>query len=751
VVLYNEPAGLLLYWTMNNVFSLFKNIVEKKLKLGPLFSKTFKKQTERHAFINIDYFHSLYKKLSIPIWFFVLLFAIGLDRVYNFHFDKTNFLYAVESIMIFFYLDSLLLIKYFTQKNKNKIFFTLIILICLAIAAFMTDYIFHTFILTSAIHVKENIIILLGVLFLLLLIRELLSLNESKWLKYFNSSWPLTKKDDMGYFYQYLFFVVAIIIFVCIYNTGYMYLAAPETFGTNSGNLYIEYIFSSSIQLLLFSLLFYLVVSIYKPKLVAKLALYLFILTYFYSYIYVLDLGIYRAGGFMNDQLLVDRDNSKNLIEIIFLLVIVYLVFKFYEQIYKKAIVLIIFLLIIHAIDLSKFNLKTPSIEKNTNKTELSFSLKDSNILIILLDAFPAWRFEEVLDKHPNLKQRLDGFVWYKNTVSNGTFSMVSFPGMLGGNEHTMDKINNKNYEKLYDGMDAAFRVIPENFKGYDYQFIGTNYASESQWNKLRKEGSDIVSSEKILQDYLGGKEFQYLNKDLLRNSAIFKSAPIVLKQMFYQNDFLTMKNKNDKDYLFATAAASLFRKDTNNKAKKPTIKFLWPAYFDCVSPLFHKECAYVLQTSKTLNFDEQVEWNIVCLLNTLADMFDNMKKGGYYDNTKIILTSDHGSHGNRKIWHNYSIYPLLTVKDFNSRGTLKTSNKAMMNSDTIAIACSGMNTCTDVEPDPRIDNDPNRKRLFNVTEHGNFDILSEPKLPIEYQVEVKGDVYDKSNWKILK
>jgi len=107
VVLYNEPAGLLLYWTMNNVFSLMKNIVEKKFKLGPLFSRAFRKQIESKPFINVDYFTTFYQKFSVPIWFFLLILAIGLDRVYNFHFNKTNFLYAFESIMIFLYLDSL--------------------------------------------------------------------------------------------------------------------------------------------------------------------------------------------------------------------------------------------------------------------------------------------------------------------------------------------------------------------------------------------------------------------------------------------------------------------------------------------------------------------------------------------------------------------------------------------------------------------------------------------------------------------
>lgn len=40
VLLYNSPSGLVLYWTMNNIFSLFKNIVMcSKIKINPSFGK----------------------------------------------------------------------------------------------------------------------------------------------------------------------------------------------------------------------------------------------------------------------------------------------------------------------------------------------------------------------------------------------------------------------------------------------------------------------------------------------------------------------------------------------------------------------------------------------------------------------------------------------------------------------------------------------------------------------------------------
>ena len=72
VVLYTEPAGLLLYWTMNNVFSLFKNLVEKKLKLklklGPLFSRVFKKKK-----ITFDLIKNLCFKAVVNVLFVSLL------------------------------------------------------------------------------------------------------------------------------------------------------------------------------------------------------------------------------------------------------------------------------------------------------------------------------------------------------------------------------------------------------------------------------------------------------------------------------------------------------------------------------------------------------------------------------------------------------------------------------------------------------------------------------------------------------
>ncbi len=125
VVLYGEASGLLLYWTMNNIFSLLKNLVEKKLKLGPLFSKTFKREKrEKKAFSNLkQHLADFYSKVKIPVWFFTFIALIGFDRLYLYLLNdtsETGFFYLFEAMAIFIYLNVVLLLDYFIYSSKKK-------------------------------------------------------------------------------------------------------------------------------------------------------------------------------------------------------------------------------------------------------------------------------------------------------------------------------------------------------------------------------------------------------------------------------------------------------------------------------------------------------------------------------------------------------------------------------------------------------------------------------------------------------
>ncbi len=89
---------------------------------------------------------------------------------------------------------------------------------------------------------------------------------------------------------------------------------------------------------------------------------------------------------------------------------------------------------------------------------------------------------------------------------------------------------------------------------------------------------------------------------------------------------------------------------------------------------------------------------NVVCL-KKIAEFCDYLKANNAYDNTKIIIVADHGIGYGATADENYTtsslgngynkdhLNPLLLVKDFNSTGPIKTDMSFMTNADTPSIA----------------------------------------------------------------
>ena len=93
---------------------------------------------------------------------------------------------------------------------------------------------------------------------------------------------------------------------------------------------------------------------------------------------------------------------------------------------------------------------------------------------------------------------------------------------------------------------------------------------------------------------------------------------------------------------------------------------------------------------------------NVVCLFK-IADFIDYLKENQAYDNTKIIIVADHGIGYGNTANENYQtatlnngyvkdhLNPLFLVKDFDSKEPLKTDMTFMTNADTPTIAFEGV------------------------------------------------------------
>lgn len=152
-----------------------------------------------------------------------------------------------------------------------------------------------------------------------------------------------------------------------------------------------------------------------------------------------------------------------------------------------------------------------------------------------------------------------------------------------------------------------------------------------------------------------------------------------------------------------------------------------------------------------------------MCALLTLGKWMEYLKAEDLYDNTRIIIVADHG----RDLHHNSDAElgdgsdvltdieyynPLLMVKDFDDKG-FKTDEELMTNADTPSLATKGI-IYNPVNPftGNTIDNSAKKEGTLKVfgTEISGVDINNGNTFLPGIWFMVEGDMRDKNNWSIL-
>ena len=148
-----------------------------------------------------------------------------------------------------------------------------------------------------------------------------------------------------------------------------------------------------------------------------------------------------------------------------------------------------------------------------------------------------------------------------------------------------------------------------------------------------------------------------------------------------------------------------------------------------------------------------------------LGQWFDHLREAGVFDNTRIVLVSDHGHYGWEEPFFVYTTLegiggsidaqeynPLLMVKDFESK-EFSTDNAFMTNADVPSLAMTGL------VPDPvnpatgnPVNMDP-KQGTFLVTTANNFNIGTNNGNTFdttggEWWEFTPGEIYEGANWR---
>ncbi|MCL2186300.1 MAG: YidC/Oxa1 family membrane protein insertase, partial [Treponema sp.] len=626
ILLYNSPSALVLYWTMNNVFSLFKNIyyrVKSKYKLFVLLGFFSFCCVLLAIFLQIKFTHNSNGQKIFVICVLLSVFP-------------WIFLYIKNQIKVFFNK----LIKY--DKTKTLFVFILsIFLIWCVFALFIPSQLISSspqefsFIdnYTNPLYFIFNVSLQSFGMFIFLPFC-LYFLFSDNFKKYFSIA--------------FLAFAFGIIINVFLYSGNY-------------GNISIDFILT------------------YGPV----------------------------------------HSNKESFFNICVMLVPLAAAFILYIQNNKNFIIIplslfIISIMTISVINISKINNSYVELKKYYVNEQIEFndispiftlSRNGKNVVILMLDRAVSVFIPYIFEESPLLKTTYSGFTYYPNTVSFNGYTIVGAVPIFGGYEYTPLEMDKKSDVLLVEKHNEALLLLPGIFTENNYSVCVTDppyanyqYISDLSIYNVYPEVKAHITDKNYTNAWLNENQF-YLPKTssvIKRNMflySIFRGLPLFLRQPLYM----------DGEWVAANSYAAI-RLALNGYAVIDYLPLLTDITDDTINTALimvnnttHKD-AYFLAPDYTPSlsignygsspFSKRKEYHTTAAaLHRLGDWFEYLKKEKLYDNTRIILVSDHGHERNfvfkTDLPFNFEQYnALLMIKDFNNSGEIKTDVTFMSNAD---------------------------------------------------------------------
>ena len=448
----------------------------------------------------------------------------------------------------------------------------------------------------------------------------------------------------------------------------------------------------------------------------------------------------------------------------------------------------------------------------------IPLSKNGQNVVVLMLDRAVGDLVPYLMEEKPELKDQFNDFTYYPNTLSYGTHTLYAAPALFGGYEYTPERINERSDMLLRDKHDEALKVMPVLFgdNGYDVTIIDPPLSGYVWTSDL-----SIYDDHPEFHTYLTSGKFDITDNgvnitadasSLVRRSrnrnfflySLMKTAPVILQETIYdggvynesrsvakrvdgtaETDALTQHTYGlsqsvgyDLEFLKSYAVLDNLKKITViEDSSKPS--FVLMANDTTHSPCLLQKPDYKLAYNvdntaydktlsqgislgdRTINMysNSQVTHyhvNMAAFLK-LGEWCDYLRENGVWDNTRIILVSDHstpveyyGIMCNNKDMSGY--IPLLMVKDFDASG-YKVCEDFMTNADTPVIATSGIinkpvNPYTGKPIDTSLKT--GTERVILSSEYSLYKNLERKTYHMGSWYEVEGNPHSPNNWRYV-
>jgi len=462
----------------------------------------------------------------------------------------------------------------------------------------------------------------------------------------------------------------------------------------------------------------------------------------------------------------------------------------------KKAKVLIPYCLIVlfslFAVSVRNISIVSDSFSKMKEPEVISsidsvyhLSKTGKNVIVFMQDRLFSPLIDEVFEEKPELVNHFDGFTFYPNTVSLGHLTMLGVPGIFGGYSYTPAEMNKRDSETLQKKHNEALLSMPINFNeaGYSVTVSDLPYENfDKEPLTAMYEGYPFVNrvlTTGVYSDYWykqnGIEKTNFISESIKHNFimfGIFKTFPPILRRLVHHKRWWNTDGRKDHFSQFidnysclvyfpelfdAKASGNTFTMIDNLATHEPSL-LQYPDYI----PVKEVTQFGPSKWSRDAQYNTQAG-----TMRCYAVFFDWLKANNLYDNTRIIIVSDHGTsiktgkfNEDGMPFLKEHVTASLIVKDFNDRTPssdgvhLNRDMTFMTNADTPAIALEGI---VDNAKNPFT----NLKYKLSAEEKKNFVKICKPQaestrnryhtklsIPNDVWWTVSDDIFNSENWK---
>ena len=364
----------------------------------------------------------------------------------------------------------------------------------------------------------------------------------------------------------------------------------------------------------------------------------------------------------------------------------------------------------------------TPPIRR-TDVSEIKpvyhLSKEGKNVIVVMQDRLFMPMVERCFDKKPEFRQIFDGFTFYKNAVSFGRLTITGATALFGGYSFSPYEINLRTDQTMQEKHNQALLTLPVVFHeaGFDTTVSGLPYENYLEYPiEAMYEGYEYITRAETRGAYSdiwyavhGIEKVQFIANKIERNLvwfSLFKMVPPILRRAVYNKGYWTVYDEYDDGITrFIDNYSEMDFLPEFTDAQGQTDSFIMIDNETAHEPITLSPPDYI-PTGKEGSVVEggQRGWDshfstTMGLFNLYEDFFAHLKQLGVYDNTRIIIVSDHGAvvdspelRGGEKLNINKNRYVAsILVKDFGERGEVKTDMTFMTNADTPYLATKGI------------------------------------------------------------